>query len=86
MHLTQLQSKHSVFQVPKLPSILSAGDLVTATKFPLFAGYNIYSSLSLPFSLYLFLFFETVSADITIVGFFSFVKVFVDTRIKSSEI
>lgn len=26
--------------------------------------------------------FETVSADITIVGFFSFVKVFVDTRIK----
>ena len=29
--------------------------------------------------------FETVSADTTIVGFFSFVKVFVDTRIKSSE-
>ena len=29
--------------------------------------------------------FETVSADITIVGFFSFFKVFVDTRIKSSE-
>ena len=31
---------------------------LSATKFPLFAGYNIYSSLSLPFSLYLFLFLK----------------------------
>ena len=79
---SQLQTKTFSLPVPKLPSISSAGDLSQPR-----SSLSLRGTVSTPLCHYLFLLpvFKTNKADITIVGFFSFVKVFVDTRIKSSE-